>query len=129
MSDDAKPTIDYKQGDLCHLEIPVNDKARAKAFYGEVFGWQFQEVPEMDYTLFTTPGKVVGGGLFTPSEQQPAKVINYMLVDSIEKTAEKVKAFGGQTVGPRIDVGGQGAFMHIIDSEGNLIALWESTKR
>lgn len=129
MSDDGKPTTQFRQGDLCHLEIPVNDKERAKAFYGEVFGWSFQEVPEMSYTLFSTPGKVVGGGFFTPSEHMPAKVINYMLVDSLEQTAEKVKKMGGQVVSPRIDVGGQGALMHLIDSEGNLIAIWETTRR
>ena len=46
---------DYKQGDICHLELPVKDTKRAKAFYGEVFGWKFTDVPGMNYTLFETP--------------------------------------------------------------------------
>jgi predicted enzyme related to lactoylglutathione lyase len=29
-------------------------------------------------------------------------------------------------VSPRIEVGGMGALMHVIDSEGNLIAVWEA---
>lgn len=126
---DEKPRIDYKQGDLCHLELPVKDKARAKSFYGEVFGWTFQDVSEMDYTLFFTPGKVVGGGFFTPSERMPDKVINYMMVDSLDKTAEKVVAMGGKTLGPKIDVGGEGSLMHIQDSEGNLIAIWQNAAK
>ena len=126
---DEKPHIDYKQGDLCHLEIPVKDKARAKSFYGEVFGWTFQDIPEMDYTLFHTPGKVVGGGLFSPSEHMPNKLINYMMVNSIDKTVEKVTAMGGKSLGPKIEVGGEGTLMHIQDSEGNLIAIWQGASK
>jgi predicted enzyme related to lactoylglutathione lyase len=128
MANDNKPTApNYKQGDLCHLELPVKDTARAKAFYGEVFGWQFQDVPGMDYTLFSTPGNVVGGGFFTPSEKMPEKVINYMLVDSIETAKERVEKFGGKALSPKIDVPGHGSLMHVLDSEGNLIALWQGT--
>jgi uncharacterized protein len=30
-------------GRLVHLEIHVDDMERAKIFYGEVFGWSFQD--------------------------------------------------------------------------------------
>lgn len=131
MSDsDQKRTVPMKHGDLCHVEIPVQDKERAKGFYGEVFGWQFQEVPEMEYTLFQTPSGAdgVGGGLFSPSEHMPAKVIDYMLVDSIDETASKVEAHGGKKAGPKIEIGDHGWLMHIEDSEGNLVAMWQSKK-
>jgi uncharacterized protein len=125
VSDKNETTM--KQGDFCHVDIPVKDKERARAFYGEVFGWSFQEVPEMDYTLFTTPGKTVGGGLFTPGEQSPDKVVNYLLVTSIEESAKKVESFGGKTVSPKIEIPGHGWFMHVLDPEGNLLAMWESS--
>jgi predicted enzyme related to lactoylglutathione lyase len=118
---------DFKQGDICHVELPVKDRTRAKAFYGEVFGWKFTDVPGMDYTLFETPGRVIGGGLFSPSERMPEKVINYMLVESIDQSAKKVTALGGKTLSPKIDVPGHGTLMQILDSEGNLIALWEAS--
>jgi uncharacterized protein len=121
-----KQTIPMKQGDLCHFELPVKDKARARSFYAEVFGWTFHDVPEMDYTLFQTPGSSVGGGLFTPGEQSPDKVVNYLLVDSIEDTADKVESCGGKRVSPKIEVPGQGWLMHLLDSEGNLIAIWKA---
>lgn len=28
-----------------HVEIPTRDLKRAKNFYGKVFGWTFQEMP------------------------------------------------------------------------------------
>ena len=39
---------------IMHFEIPADDHARAKAFYGSVFGWQIQTVEEMDYTILMT---------------------------------------------------------------------------
>ena len=69
---------------------------------------------------------MIGGGLFSPSERMPDKVINYMLVESIDQAAKKVTALGGKTLSPKIDVPGHGTLMQILDSEGNLIALWEA---
>ena len=41
-------------GRVVHFEIPFDDGARARSFYSELFGWQLQDVPGMDYTLVTT---------------------------------------------------------------------------
>ncbi len=120
---------DFKHGDICHFEIPARDTTKAKAFYGEVFGWTFKDVPEMHYTLFETPGKVVGGGFFVPDDKMPNKVVGYMLVDSIEATMKKVTKLGGKGAGPVIDVGDMGKMQHVLDPEGNLIALWQAAPR
>ena len=32
---------------IVHFEIPVDDLARAKAFYGSIFGWGLDDVPGM----------------------------------------------------------------------------------
>ena len=58
-------------GRVVHFELPFDDEGRAKAFYGDLFGWQMQDVPGMAYTLVTTgptseqgatePGFVNGG--------------------------------------------------------------------
>jgi predicted enzyme related to lactoylglutathione lyase len=41
-------------GRVVHFEIPYDDGERARRFYGETFGWQLQEMPEMSYTLVTS---------------------------------------------------------------------------
>jgi hypothetical protein len=115
----------FKQGDFAHIEFPVQDIARAKKFYGDLFGWTFQDVPEMDYTLFFTPSKNLGGGLFKPSERMPNKVINYLAVASIEETVAKLESYGGKAVSPKIEVPGHGYLTHCLDSEGTLFALWQ----
>ena len=45
---------------IVHIEISAHDRAAAKKFYGDVFGWQFQDFDEMNYTTFN-PGEGVGG--------------------------------------------------------------------
>ncbi|HEY9722362.1 MAG TPA: VOC family protein [Oscillatoriaceae cyanobacterium] len=114
-----------KAGDFCHFEYPVKDRARAKKFYGEVFGWSFVDVPEMNYTLFRTPGGQ-GGGFFEPSEGMPEAVINFLAVESIEKTAAQVVAHGGKVLGEKIEVPGHGHMLHVMDSEGSVFALWRA---
>ena len=45
-------------GRLVHFEIHVNDMERAKKFYGEVFGWSFQDWS--DYAGMPYFGAVTG---------------------------------------------------------------------
>ena len=63
---------------VVHFEIPADDIARAKEFYGSVFEWQLEDMEGMDYTSVTTvpvddqqmpsePG-AINGGLIARSE-------------------------------------------------------------
>lgn len=45
-------------GRIVHFEIHVNDMERAKTFYGEVFGWSFQDWS--DYAGMPYFGAVTG---------------------------------------------------------------------
>lgn len=115
----------YEEGDLCHFELPVTDNERAKRFYGKVFGWQFQEAPQLNYVMFETPGKTVGGGFLHPTGAMPFKVTNYLAVKSIDATVPKIKEFGGKLVKEKTEVGDMGWMLHFEDTEGNLVALWQ----
>ena len=58
-------------GRVVHFEIPFDDAERARGFYKDLFGWQIQEMPGMDYTIVSTgpsgeqgptePGYIGGG--------------------------------------------------------------------
>jgi len=50
-------------GRVVHFEVPYDDAERARAFYGEVFGWKIQPIPEMSYDIVSTgPAKRCRGG-------------------------------------------------------------------
>ncbi len=51
-----------KPGSFVHIEITSTDPARTRKFCEEVFGWSFEEMPEMNYATFE-PASSPGGGL------------------------------------------------------------------
>jgi predicted enzyme related to lactoylglutathione lyase len=119
-----------KHGDLTHLEIPADDPHRARDFYQRLFGWSFQEMPGYaGYHLFTTPvgAEGMGGAIGKRGESAPEKLRAYVWVDSIDATLPLVEEAGGTVVEAKAEVPGQGWYAVLADTEGNEIALWEST--
>jgi len=126
-------------GKVVHFEIPTDDFARAKEFYGSIFGWQLQDmqVEAMgEYTLALTtpvdqetqvptePG-AINGGLIKRSAETPSSVIT-IAVDGIDDALKKIEAAGGSTVHARTEMPGMGAYAYFKDSEGNVMGLWET---
>ena len=122
-------------GRIVHFEIPFDDGDRAKAFYGDVFGWQAQDMPEMQYTMVTTgpvgdngmpsePG-YINGGMFERQEALNVPVLT-IEVDSIDDALPSVESNGGKIVEAKQPVGDMGFTAYINDSEGNLIGLWQN---
>ncbi len=120
---------------VVHFEIPADDVARAKEFYSSIFGWQMQDMPEMDYTIVqttavdenqmpTAPG-AINGGLMRRSHETPTPVIT-IDVESVAQALEQVEAAGGKVVRPRTEIPGMGAFAYFTDPEGNTLGLWEN---
>ena len=115
------------QGQWCHIEIPSADPGKSKAFYGDVFGWTFQDVPlgEGTYTLYMTGDGGIGGGIWNPPEGMPRQVINYVNVEDLEPIRRKAEAAGGQVVLPEQEVPGIGWFSLIADPDGNVFGAWK----
>ena len=123
-------------GRVVHFEIPFDDGDRARAFYGDVFGWQIVPMPDMEYTMVMTgptdqqagptePG-FINGGMFQRSEQFPGKAPNLVIdVASIEDALGKVKDSGGTVVGDRMAVGDMGFAAYFTDTEGNIFGALE----
>jgi predicted enzyme related to lactoylglutathione lyase len=119
-----------KHGDLTHFEIPAEDPDRARDFYQHLFGWSFQQMPGYDgYHLFTTPAgeEAIGGAIGKRGVSAPEKMRTYVWVDSIDDTLPKVAEAGGSVVEAKAEVPGQGFYAVLADTEGNEIALWETT--
>lgn len=120
---------------VVHFEIPADDVARAKEFYGSIFEWELEDVPGMDYTMVRTvpvderqmptePG-AINGGMMLRSPETSVPVIT-ISVDSIEDAIKRIEAGGGSVVRPRTEIPGMGAFAYFTDSEGNTVGLWEN---
>lgn len=113
-----------KPGSYTHIEIPCKDMESAKRFYGNVFGWEFEDMPDMNYTLFRTPSPP-HGGLFVPEEGQPGGVLNHILVESADESIAKIQENGGTILVPKTEVTGIGWFAVFQDPDGAVQAIFE----
>lgn len=123
-------------GRVVHFEVPFDDGDRARAFYGSVFRWTLQEMPEMDYTLAMSgpvteqgapaePG-YINGGMFRRGEDEPRSPVIVVDVGDIDETLEHVTTYGGTVLSPKQPVGAMGFAAYFRDTEGNVIGLWET---
>ena len=126
-------------GKVVHFEIPTDDAARAKEFYGSIFGWQLRDMqgeamgeyilalttPVDQQTQAPTEPGAINGGLMKRSADTPSPVIT-IEVDGIDDALKKIEAGGGSTVQARTEMPGMGAFAYFKDSEGNVMGLWET---
>jgi predicted enzyme related to lactoylglutathione lyase len=120
---------------VVHFEVPYDDADRARRFYGDVFDWQIQPIPEMGYNMVSTgpvsdqgmpsePG-YIGGGMMQRGQPVTAPVIT-LEVDDIDSTLVAVEKNGGGAVGEKMAVGDMGFAAYFTDSEGNLMGLWQT---
>lgn len=119
---------------VVHFELPFEDKDRAMKFFSETFGWQMQDVPQMNYVLATTtqsgdqgplkPG-AINGGMGKKGDQITVPSFS-IEVPSIDEAFVKIKAEGGEVVSEKTPVGEMGFMAYFKDTEGNVLSLWEN---
>lgn len=120
---------------VVHFEIPADDIKRAQDFYKNIFGWQINSIPEMNYHIIHTvevdekmmpkeKGAINGGMMkrMIPGEQ-PVIVID---VPSIDDYLKKIETAGGKTILPKMNIGEFGFYARFTDPEGNVIGLWQN---
>jgi hypothetical protein len=113
-------------GQIVHLEIPAGDTTKARAFWGGLFGWQFQEMPgsptEYHMTRFSD---TTGGAIYEPDPADKRGPRVYFDVDDINAGTARVSDLGGEA-GEALPVPGMGWFSVCKDSEGNEFGLWQN---
>ena len=122
----TKPPV---TANIVWFEIPADDLARAKSFYGKLFGWKIKKMPGMtDYLHIDTGGgdDTPDGGMMTRKCPEQA-ITNYVNVASLDKAAAKVEKLGGKICMPKTAVPGMGFFAICCDTERNTFAIWEKT--
>ena len=120
-----------------HFEIQVDDIARAKKFYTDVFGWEFMEWPmpgsEPYIGVMTAPKDskepgINGGMLKRPCpapkpEQGTNAYITTMQVENFDKIAEKILAAGGKVAMPKFAIANMAWQGYFLDTEGNTFGI------
>ena len=118
-----------KEGMWCHVEFTSGNPERARSFFNGVFGWKFTDMPQLSYMLYDTGPGGIGGGMCKAEAGQHPHVVNYILVDEIEPTLEKIERHGGKTVRPKTEVPGAGWLALFSDPDGIVHGLWKPAGR
>ena len=106
MDENGMSMID-EPGAPCWFDCMSRDVDAAKAFYGEVFGWDAQKMPgDFPYTVFLKDGQPLAGTMPMP-EQLPAEVPSHWVVnfsiDDTDAAVEYLVERGGSVMMPPTD--------------------------
>ncbi len=127
----------YKtHGAFSWCELMTSDASAAKAFYAELFGWQFKEYDMTGdgnpYHVCATAGDNIeegggqGGIMKTPPNlppETPPFWTPYVTVDDVDATAKKAEELGATILMPCMDIPTVGRMCWIKDPQGAVIAF------
>ncbi len=120
-------STNYVPGAPNWVDLGTPDVDAAAAFYGAVFGWEFQSAgPEAGgYGMLTLGGKVVAAvGPLMEEGAAPGWTLYFQTPDA-NATAEAVKQAGGAVRAEPFDVFTQGRMAQFTDPAGALFAVWQ----
>jgi len=111
-------------GQIVHFEIPADDTAASREFWGSLFGWQFEAYPGPSEYHMTQIADGQGAAI---TNMEPGKrgTRAYFAVDDIEAGVARVRELGGESSDP-MPVPGMGWFSTSKDPHGNEFGLWQN---
>lgn len=121
-------------GRVVHFEIPFDDGDRARAFYHDAFGWEFEQLPGRYILVETGPvgddgfpaeKGYIGGGMYQ-RDSPPDRPVITIDVDDIDTALARIEELGGMAVLGRQNVGELGYAAYFKDVEGNVMGLWQA---
>ena len=113
-------------GQMVHLEIPAGDTQKARDFWGDLFGWQWQTLENSPSEYYMTRfSETSGGAIYAPDPADRRGPRVYFDVDDINAATARVSELGGEA-GQAMPVPGIGWFSINKDTEGNEFGLWQN---
>jgi uncharacterized protein len=122
----------YTPGTFCWAELATSDQAAANAFYGGLFGWQTDDRPVGEgsvYSMQVLDGKTVAAIAGQPQQQRDAGVPplwnSYVSVQDADAVVQQAQALGATVHAPAFDVMTAGRMAVIQDPQGAYFMLWQ----
>jgi predicted enzyme related to lactoylglutathione lyase len=124
----------YIPGVPCWVDTSQPDPEAAVAFYGGLFGWEFEDVmpPESEGNYFVARlrgGDVAAVGSIPEGTPPMAMWNTYVWVESADQTASKVLAAGGKALMDPFDVMDAGRMAVFTDPEGAAFCVWQAKEQ
>jgi predicted enzyme related to lactoylglutathione lyase len=115
---------------VVHWEFWSEEPNKISRFYQQVFDWNIQPNPKIDYTLVETGGTGgINGGILKPKRGPwPARLTFYIDVDDLDAYERKIKQAGGRILIEKQEVPGVGQFSLFEDPDGRVLGMWKRLK-
>jgi len=107
-----------------HFEIPADDTAKGREFWGSLFGWQF-DATQLPFEYHVTRISDQTGAAITNMEPGKHGGRAYFDVQDISAGAARVRELGGEA-SERRPVPGVGWVAICKDPHGNEFGLWQN---
>jgi len=113
---------------VTHFEIYAEDLTRLAQFYRDLFDWNIEKAPGVDYFRIQTGSPAdhgIAGGMLNRPIPGPRSWVHYVRVDSIDQTIERVQSLGGKLLRPMTAVPKTAWYAVVEDPEGNIFAVYQ----
>lgn len=109
---------------VVHFELSTPDAAKAREFYGTLFGWKFQVYPEMNYTTVDPEGdgKGIMGGI-GQAEEAAKMVTVYVEVPDPQAALDRAVALGAKVTQEVMSIPGMVTLAMFEDPQGLQVGL------
>ncbi|MDQ0991478.1 VOC family protein [Streptomyces sp. V3I7] len=118
----------FGEGVPCWADAQLPDVAAGKRFYGELFGWTFDEdAPVLGTVWGRQDGAPVAALSHKSDGRMPTVWTVYFATPDAEALSRRILAAGGQVVtAPLPTEGGLGTAALVTDPEGAVFGLWQA---
>jgi uncharacterized protein len=117
----------YAPGTFCWVDLVVEDQNAAKAFYGELFGWSYENLPVGggSYSVAQLDGHAVAAVAPLPDPSMPPHWNCHVSVEDADAAATRAQALGATIVLGAGDVGDSGRLAVFQDPQGAILSVWQ----
>jgi uncharacterized protein len=125
-------STEHHPGKVIWADLVTPDIAGAKHFYGQLFGWTFNDVHTgaSDYSVALLDGNPVGG-LFQravrPGEQRQPAWLTFISVRDVAAAGRNIVAHGGKMLAPTRSYPDRGQQAVFADPQGAIFAVLQSS--
>lgn len=115
-------------GPPCWADLTTSDLPGARAFYGPLLGWDFEDRgPDFGhYHMASLRGRTVAGaGPLQGPPGAPPRWTVYLHTANLDAALARVQALGGSVLAPATHIPGQGRLAVISDPTGAAVGIWQ----